>query len=408
MKLTEKHIINLSHPLYKECDKLCFASKNIYNSCLYAVKQHNLKYNNFDILADLYKNIKILECYAYLPPKVAQQTIRLAQKTYKSFFALLKAKKEGKLQEETVVGEPKYLNKKYGRQVAEYNKQTISKKVFQKAHKVKLTQCSIEVNTKIENFDSIDYVRIVPMNDAYCIEVVYTVEDVKPMRANNSYAGIDLGVNNLAAVAFNDSNKKPFFVNGRPLKSINQYYNKKLAKLRSKVAKCKYKSSHRIKKLCNKRNNKVNNFLHKASRLIVDKLVSEGVFCLVIGKNDYWKQNTNIGKINNQNFVDIPHSRFVEMLTYKCERVGIRVVVVNESHTSKCSFLDNESVEHHDKYMGSRIKRGLFKSSKGVLINADINGALNIIRKAAPRAFQMECDGVEGFVVNPSNINVEK
>ena len=408
MKLTEKHIINLSHPLYKECDKLCFASKNIYNSCLYTIKQHNLKYNNFDILADLYNHIKILECYAYLPPKVAQQTIRLAQKTYKSFFALLKAKKQGKLQEGTFVGEPKYLNKKHGRQVAEYNNQTISKKVFQKAHKVKLTQCSIEVNTKIENFDSIDYVRIVPMNDAYCIEVVYTVEDVKPIRANNSYAGIDLGINNLAAVAFNDSSKKPFLINGRPLKSINQYYNKKLAKLRSKVAKCKYKSSHKIKKLCNKRNNKVNNFLHKASRLIVNKLVSEGVFCLVIGKNDYWKQNANIGKINNQNFVDIPHSRFVDMLTYKCERVGIRVVVVNESHTSKCSFLDNETVEHHDKYIGSRIKRGLFKSSKGLLINADINGALNIIRKAAPRAFQMECDGVEGFVVNPSNINVEK
>ena len=410
MQLTERHIININHSLFKECDKLCFASKNIYNSCLYAIKQDWINNESYSILNDLYNHIKLLDCYKQLPPKVAQQTVRMVQKVYKSYFALIKAKQSGKLTENQIVKEPKYLNKTKGRFVVTYTNQAISKKVFNKAHKIKLTQSLIEVKTKINDFNSIDCVRIVPLNDSYAIEIVYTIEDVKPIRANGSYASIDLGINNLSAVAYNNPNKRPFIINGRPLKSINQYYNKKLAKLKSlsEIRNGKH-TTHRIKRLTNKRNNKVNDYLHKASKLIVDKLANEGVFCLVVGKNDNWKQDVNIGKRNNQNFVNIPHSRFIDMLIYKCERVGIRVITINESHTSKCSFLDNESIEHHDKYVGKRIERGLFKSSKGILINADINGSLNILRKVVPVAFkQLKADGIEGFVVNPSIIKIEK
>ena len=130
-------------------------------------------------------------------------------------------------------------------------------------------------------------------------------------------------------------------------------------------------------------------------------MVQNDIHCLVIGKNDGWKQEANIGKANNQNFVSIPHSRFVEMISYKCERKGIEVRLQEESYTSKCSFLDNESIEKHETYVGKRIKRGLFRSGEGKLINADVNGAYNILRKAIPSVMTK---GIEGLVVIPQKI----
>ena len=173
---------------------------------------------------------------------------------------------------------------------------------------------------------------------------------------------------------------KPILINGKPLKSINQYYNKKLANLKSKLRNEK-KTSKRIKSLTNKRNNKVNDYLHKTSRLITNYLVSNNINTLVVGKNKEWKQDVNIGKKNNQNFVQIPHSRLIDMLLYKCKLRGINVIITEESYTSKCSFLDDEGIKKHKVYKGNRIKRGLFKSSEGVLINADVNGSLNILKK---------------------------
>ena len=187
-----------------------------------------------------------------------------------------------------------------------------------------------------------------------------------------------IGVNNLCAIGSNVL--KPIIINGKPLKSINQYYNKKLAKLKSEL-KNEKKTSKRIKSLTNKRNNKVNDYLHKSSRLIVNYLVSNNINTLVIGKNKEWKQNAKIGKRNNQNFIQIPHTRFIEMLEYKCKLEGITVIVTEESYTSKCSFMDNEPIKKHTNYVGKRVKRGLFKSSKGILINADLNGSLNILKK---------------------------
>ena len=157
-------------------------------------------------------------------------------------------------------------------------------------------------------------------------------------------------------------------------------------------------------------NNKVKNYLHKTSKYIVNHLVSNNINTLIIGNNKNWKQDTNIGKVNNQNFINIPHSTLINMLSYKCEMLGINVIVSNESYTSKCSFLDNEKICKHSNYLGKRIKRGLFKSSKGYLINADVNGSLNILRKVVPNAFVdiIKSKGIEGFVVNPVIINVNE
>ena len=395
MYLTEKHIIKRSHPFYNECDRLCFQSKNIYNQGLYNVRQHyfNTKtylnyYGNYDLA-------KTQECYDYLPKKVFCQTLKHVDMVFKSFFALLKNKSvKNKI--------PKYLDKVNGRYVATFTKQAIGLREFKKTGKLRLSQTDIYISTKLTDFNKLKEVRVVPRMHHYVIEVIYQVKE-KTHYDNGKYASIDLGLNNLATIAFNDGSK-PFIVNGRPLKSINQYYNKKKAQYQSRL-KGNKRTSKRICTLTVKRNNKVTDYLHKASRLLVNQLGSKNIGTLVIGKNPNMKQDINIGKVNNQNFVMLPIMRFSEMVKYKCELEGINVVYHEESYTSKCSFLDGELICKHDKYMGKRVTRGLFVSRNGIKINADVNGAYNIMIKAIPNAFS---DGIEGVGVHPMVLTIKK
>ena len=395
MYLTEKHIIKRTHPFYNECDRLCFQSKNIYNQGLYNVRQHyfNTKtylnyYGNYDLT-------KTQECYDYLPKKVFTQTLRHVDMVFKSFFALLKNKSvKNKI--------PKYLDKVDGRYVTIFTKQAIGLREFKKTGKLRLSQTDIYIPTKLTDFTSLKEVRIVPRTHHYVIEVVYQVKE-KTHHDNGKYAAIDLGLNNLATVAFNEGSK-PLIVNGRPLKSINQYYNKKKAHYQSRLKGGRH-TSKRICTLIVKRNNKVTDYLHKASRLLVNQLVSQGITTLVIGKNKNMKQDINIGKVNNQNFVQLPIMRFADLMKYKCELEGIKVLFNEESYTSKCSFLDLEPICKHDKYMGKRVKRGLFISRNGIKINADVNGAYNIMLKAIPNAF---ADGIEGVGVHPMVLTIKK
>jgi putative transposase len=228
------------------------------------------------------------------------------------------------------------------------------------------------------------------------MEVVYE-KDVEPAAVDpNLVAGIDVGLNNLAAITSNKPGFAPVLVNGRPAKYINQGYNKRRAQLQAKLG--QPGRTKRMERLTTKRTRQINHYLHTHSRRIIDVLVAEGIGTLVIGKNDGWKQEISIGKRNNQNFVQVPHARFIQMLTYKAELVGIQVILTNESHTSKCSFLDDEPICHHEQYAGKRIKRGLFRAASGQLINADVNGAYNILRKAIPGAFGQ---GKAGVVVHP-------
>jgi IS605 OrfB family transposase len=260
---------------------------------------------------------------------------------------------------------------------------------------------------------SIKEATITPDGDGFVVIIKHEIPEVKLIKENGLLAGMDLGVNNLSAVSTNVKDATNFMVNGRPLKSINQYYNKELAVLRSKYDMCKTRSGKkklqdRIRKLCRKRNHKVEDYLHKASRMLVNRLVSLGVTHLIVGKNDGWKQETDMSKRSNQNFVQIPHARFIQMLQYKWGALGLKFSLPEESYTSKCSFIDGESLEHHDKYKGRRIKRGLFKSADGFLINADINGSGNTVRKVVENAWDLWSheDLIEGFVVSPENLTV--
>lgn len=373
MQLVEQHIIKKNDDRYKILDEICFKSKNLYNAALYEIRQHffNTKqFLNWLSIDKIFKEKKQDDYYS-LPCKVSQQTLKLLNQNFKSFFSLLKKKNYTKKK-----SIPKYLDKLKGRFVAVYTNQTISKKELKKGI-IQLSGTDFKIKTKVDS-NSINQVRIVPKNSYYKVEVIYEVEEIEELEDNEKYAAIDLGVNNLATVSFNDS--KPFIINGKPLKSINQFYNKRKAELQSKLSGNR-KTSNKLNSITRKRNNKIKNYLHKASRCIVNHLVSNNVNTLIIGKNNNWKQETNIGKKNNQNFVLIPHSQFVEMISYKCKLVGIVMMITEESYTSKCSFIDNEEMKHHEDYKGKRIKRGLFRTNKGKLINADLNGSLNIMRK---------------------------
>jgi len=373
--LVERHAFKPNDKEYPELDDLCFKSKNLYNATLYAVRQYFFsthKYLNYNAVNKEFTHTNQPD-YIALPRKVSKLTQMLVDKAFRSFFALLKAKEEGRIDKDTKVRIPKYLHKVKGRQVVEYTKQALS--LVEKGF-VKLSGTDIKVGT---DKDNIRFVRVVPKeNNLIMIEVGY--EQPEEYKEEGNVAAIDLGINNLATVT--SDSFTPFIVNGKPLKSINQYYNKNLAELRSTwdTSNTKKSISRKIATLTRKRNAKIDDYLHKASRAITNHLVEANVSTLVIGYNKGWKQDVNLGKVNNQKFVQIPFLRFVHMLTYKCALVGIKVVLLSEAYTSKCSFLDNEDVKKHDSYQGSRIKRGLFETSGGELINADSNASFNILK----------------------------
>lgn len=378
MQLVEQHIIKPSNPLYSELDYMTFMSKNLYNQALYRIRQEYFKtkkYLKYVVLAQRLALEKQVD-YVSLPSKVAQWTLKQVDKNFISFFNSLKNEKV-----QYKVHIPRYLDKQ-GRNLITFTNQAISHKELKKGY-LKLSGCKNMI--KLQHID-VQQVRVVPKGNHFVIEVIYNQES-KPEVQSKSFVGIDLGLDNLATVGGNKI--CPFIINGRPLKSINQYYNKKLGLLKSRQDRCNNKNvnSKKIRSLINKRNNKIKDYLHKSSKMLVNQLVSNNVSLVVVGHNKEWKQDINIGKVNNQNFVQIPYNQFIQMITYKAELQGIKVIQREESYTSKCSFMDNETICKHETYMGKRIKRGLFRSTMGRLINADLNGALNILKKEVPDAF---------------------
>ena len=375
MYLVERHIIKSNNPLYKELDNVCFLSKNLYNKALYLVRQH---YFNTKEYLDFYKMCKLLTDskdvdYYVLNTKVSKGTLLLLDRNFKSFFALLRKKKNKDYDKPISI--PKYLEKQ-GRYIAVFNKEAVSTK-FLKKGLIKLANISNVIKTNVR-LEDLKEVRVLPRNNHHIIEVVYKINEVESKSDNGRYAAVDLGLNNLATISSNV--EKPFIINGRPLKSINQRWNKHKANLQSCLTSNK-KSSKQIILITNKRNNRVKDYLHKSSRKIVNFLVSKNISTLVIGYNEEWKQNISIGKVNNQSFTSIPFHSFIQQLEYKCKLEGIKVVLTEESYTSKCSFLDNEPLGKKDSYLGKRVKRGLFRSAKNKIINADLNGSLNILKK---------------------------
>jgi putative transposase len=250
--------------------------------------------------------------------------------------------------------------------------------------------------------------RIVPRIGFYVIETVYERAERPPTGDPTLYASIDIGVDNLAAITSNRVGFVPRVVNGRPIKSINQGFNKRRAELQSKLN--HPGTSARLEQLTNKRNRRIQHYLHTASKRIIDLLAEEGMSTLVVGKNPFWKQEVEMGRRNNQHFVQLPHARFIDLLHYKAELAGIQVIEQEESYTSKASFLDLDEIPTYDpkrtekpRFSGNREYRGLYRARNGRRINADVNGSFNIGRKAFPNS---ERHGIEARAVAPVRLPV--
>jgi len=406
MYLVEQHVINRSDPRYPIIDEAAFKAKNLYNAALYETRQAWIHQGLVLTYEALDKRMQPHEAYRALPAKVSQQVIKQVTKAWESYFA---ACRKYEADPATFLGHPKlpgYQHKTEGRNLLVYTLQALSG--GQTLHKpggknalrqgmIKPSMLPIEVRTR-QDPSTIDQVRIVPHTGFYVVEVIYT-KAVHPAEVNPAYcAGIDMGITNLVALTSNKPGFRPVLVSGRPLKSINQYYNKRKAALQSTLG--HPGTSKRIERLTTRRNRRIEHYLHTASKRIVDLLVQEGIGVLVIGKNDGWKQGASLGKRNNQHFEHIPHARFIAMLTYKAELVGIIVRTTEESYTSQASLPDldplpvRDSNTGHEKpiFSGKRIARGLYRAADGRTINADVNGSGNILRKVAPDAF---AEGVE-------------
>jgi putative transposase len=425
----------------KEISVLAHASKNLYNSANFEMRKrffeneklyHEKKEKGKPLFYSktkknseqgLYEMFKDTELYKELPAQTAQWTLKKLSTNWKSYFAnhtrWLKEFKENPSKfpikvKEMPDGTIKMRRKFGGLPVREEEPCIPNYKPKDGEYILVFTnqQCWIEngmvrfppksmisnlkIKTRLIDVD-LREVRIIPNGFNYVCEIVYNKEINPEALSSGRMIGIDLGASNLVTIG-NNFGAKPIVVKGGVAKGMNHYYNREKTRLQSIYDKVGIKYGNKLSHLNWKRNNKFRDYFHKISRFIINYVIENNIDIIVIGKNDLWKKKSNIGKRNNQNFTSIPHTKLIEMIQYKAQEVGIEVILQEEAHTSKCSFLDNESLEHHEKYMGKRIKRGLFRSVKGILINADVNGALNIMRKAFPNAF---ANGIQGVGLHP-------
>lgn len=404
MQLVEQRIIKKSNPAWEQIDVMSFAAKNLWNAANYCIRQSFIYGHGVPDYNSMDKLMQPSQEYKALPAKVSQQILKLLDKSWKGYF---RAIGQYKLDSTNFTGKPKIpgYKPKDGRCVLIFTEQSTSKKVFKNSGQIKLSSIDYNFDTQIKQPQYCQS-RIVPKLDHYVLEIVYEVSDHELSQSTERIAAIDLGIDNLMAITSNVPGFKPVLVNGRPLKSMNQFFNKKRAALQHRSG---VRTSRRIKHLTSRRNFKVRNYLHSSSNYVIKLLIELGVTKLVIGQNTDWKRSVNIGKKNNQAFVSIPHGQLIDMLTYKGNRVGIDIIVREESYTSQASFIDGDFIPDYGskpetwKPSGKRIYRGLYRTKSGRLCNADINGSYNILTKEFPNAFGT---GDREVLVDPIRVNL--
>ena len=383
-------------------------SKNLYNRANYLVRKEFLETGRWLRYLDLDKMLRrdheYLD-YSNMPlAQSAQQTLRLLDSNWKSFFKSIKDWSKNKKKYSGRPRLPKYKPKD-GRSVLIVTNQRINLTngllTFPRSFRG-FTMKPRCIN--LSDFEKINQIRIVPDNQVFCIEIVYSVSVEDDFASDNGrYMSIDLGLDNLATVVTN-TGLNPIIVNGKGLKSNNQYYNKKRAHYQSisKQMNSMY-YTNRLYRLTRKRNAKIEDALHKISRFVVDTAISNDICTIVIGNNKNWKQSISLGKRINQSFVSIPHQKLINKICYKARNLGIRVVLTEESYTSGTSFLDCEFPQKKNYNKERRVHRGLFVSNQGDSINADVNAAYQIMKKVFPNEFS---DGIEGAVLHPVRVDI--
>jgi putative transposase len=346
-------------------------------------------YVDYNFLDSLFK-ITVQNDYRSLPAQSSQGVMKMVFQNWQSFYASLK---DYKVNPSKYKGKPRIP--KYSRSMEKDVVFTNQDCVIKDDKFLKFPKTKERLNIGKLGFSEgkLKQVRVVPKYSEYVVELVMDVPtEQKECLDNGRYMSIDLGIDNLATIVTN-TGRSPVLVKGKNVKSINQYYNKKKAYFLGILRQGKQTNegpftSERLERLHQKRHRKMKDIFHKASSEVMKIALEENINTIIIGQNKEWKQNSNIGKRNNQSFVSIPHSLFIKMITYKAEEYGIEVIVTEESYTSKASFVDGDDIPTYGEsvgkkqFSGKRIRRGLYRSGRDCLINADVNGAANILKKA--------------------------
>lgn len=394
MYLTVKQQVKrLSKKDYLAIKELCHRAKSLANEAIYNVRQYYFtegKYLNYQKNYALLKNSPN---YKTLNSNMAQQILKEVDGSFKSFFGLLKLAKQGNY-DFKACKLPHYLPKDgHTTLVIGFIRLNGNKLILPFSNSFRKTHTSIEITIPPILLDKeIKEIRIIPKSDARFFEIQYTykAEYIQRNLNTNHALALDLGINNFATAV--SSKGKSFILDGKRLKSINQWFNKENARLQSIKDKQKFgsKITNRQSRILRNRNNKVNDYMNKAARKIIDYCVENDIGTLIVGYNETFQSNSNLGTQTNQNFVNIPYGRFCFKLAYLSELNGITFVKQEESYTSKSSFWDKDvlpvyDAEHPKNYQfsGRRVHRGLYKTANGKVFNADINGALNIMRKSS-------------------------
>lgn len=418
MYLTQSNQIRgLSKEQFQQLREMCHYAKNLYNVGLYNIRQHYFAEKTFLKYESNYHVAKTNENYKLLQAGVSQQILKVVDRSFKSFFNLIKKAKKGEYRFQDIKM-PGYL-KKDGlfNLIFSTNAINIKDGFFRVAVSNAYKKANPDYKDILIPFPSrlegkkIKEVRIVPRNNGQFFHIQYVYEqpcEEVELDFNKALA-IDIGLNNLASCV--DSDGASFLVDGKKLKSINRLYNKEKARLQSVAMKQGLKYTKRMNWLTLKRNNQVNDYIKKTARIIINHCLENQIGNLVVGYNEDFKRNINIGKKNNQQFTQIPFGNLREQLSNLCEHYGIFYKEQEESYTSKASFFDNDimpkwnpadETKHH--FSGKRIKRGLYRTSNGYELNADINGALNILRKS--NLLDCEILQARGSLARPSRIRV--
>ena len=389
------------------CD-FAHKSKNLYNHANFLVREEFIKNNRWLRYGEMDKLLKEdleFDDYKQMPTaQAAQQVLRLLEKDWKSFF---KAIKDWSVHKEKYLGRPKLpkYKKKDGKHIVILTNQNVKMK--------KDVLCFPKIFggfqifprfVKLDNFVSFQQVRFIPNIKSFTIELVYNVEvPDMTLSDNGRYLSVDIGLDNLATVV-NNAGLQAFIINGKGLKSINKYYNRQISHYREVAKRMNgLDYTRRMNFLTEKRNAKITDFMHKAGAYLIKYALLNNFYTIVIGNNKEWKQKSSMSKNVNQSFVGIPHMRFIEMVQYKAQNVGIHVILTEESYTSGTSFLDKEEPVKANYNKLRRKKRGLFVSNHGIKINADVNGAYQIMKKVFPNAF---AEGVEGVALHPVKVSI--
>ena len=394
MYLTVKQQIkHLSKEDYKSIKELCHIAKNLTNEAIYNVRQYYFTEDKFLKYEKNYTLLKSSPNYKELNSNIAQQILKEVDGSFKSFFGLIKLAKQGKYSFKDCKL-PRYLPKDgYTTLVIGFVRLNGNKLILPFSNNFKKTHKVVEIIIPPVLLDKkVKEIRILPKANARYFEIqyIYETECIQRNLNTQNALALDLGVNNLVTAV--SSTGKSFIVDGKRLKSINQWFNKENARLQSIKDKQHFgkKPTNRQKAIARDCNNKVNDYMNKAARMIIDYCINNDIGTLIAGYNVTFQRNSHIGKQNNQNFVNIPYGRLRDKLAYMCELNGITYVEQEESYTSKASFWDKDNIPVYNndnpkeyEFSGNRVHRGLYKTANGKTFNADINGALNIMRKSS-------------------------